>query len=670
MKINSVRNQFMIILLPLFVLSFSILSGISYYVANTELQKKSNEISASIGDVLAAQIDKEISQKMIRLEELASNSLLIHGDEATKISILADAKKRSPEFDMISYTDINGQALNEKGLKMDRASREYIKKVRETKRPYVSNPSISGANGNLIVILTQPILENGNLTGFIYGTISLESISKLCQDAKFMNNGYAYIADSTGLVIGHGSDAAFIGKANLTKKGSENDIPLDESLIEGFQHAMNTKAQTVMNYRNTQNIETCAVITPLELQGRTWMIFSVAPLTEIEASSIFLSKVLSGISILFILLAAWIIYIFINRVSSPIEAIAAECGIINQGDLRRPDLVITSNNEIGKLANGFNQMRRSLRSLLEKVKDQSESLASSSEQLTASASQSAEAAGQIAVSIVEISNGAEKQTEAADQMTAKIERIFVTAKEISDKSDSIVQVAENTTNTAESGRSSIAKAVEQMRQISEGSSEIQNSVAQLAKGSQEIRNIVELISNIAGQTNLLALNAAIEAARAGEAGKGFAVVAEEVRKLAEESNQSSKKIAELVLQNQNDMEKAVQASRAGSQSISLGIEAVESADDTFKTIVAAISELLSEIAAVSQNIRHMTEGSNSMLTAVHEINAVSKNNTRESQSVSAATEEQAASMEEIASSSKILARFAADLQVEISKFKV
>ena len=115
---------------------------------------------------------------------------------------------------------------------------------------------------------------------------------------------------------------------------------------------------------------------------------------------------------------------------------------------------------------------------------------------------------------------------------------------------------------------------------------------------KEISEIVTLISTIAKQTNLLALNAAIEAARAGEHGRGFAVVAEEVRKLAEESNQATEQISALIQQNQLNMDQAVAATQAGAEGIRAGIPLVQATGETFKNIVESILQLCDQIPCV------------------------------------------------------------------------
>lgn len=674
-QLNTVRAKFLIVLIPLFILSFVILSGISYYVANDALLKGSDEIARGVGDKFALEIDKSINEKMIRLDELAASPIIIHGDDGARIQVLAEAKKRSPEFDMVCFTDLNGVAINEAGVRMQRGDREYIKKVKETKKPYVSNPSVSGTTGKLITILTRPVLDNGALVGYVYGTISLDNISKLMEQVKYEKTGYGYLADSSGIILGHGSRPDLAGKLNLTEKKVNSEIKnfsteLDDSLINSFKAVVASGKQTASEYVAPSGVESLTVMTPIELDGRHWVMVVTAPKAEVQEEASLLFKVMSIISNFFIVLAIIVIYFFAKRISKPIETIRDECIVLNDGDLRQDNVSVNTKDEIGQLAKSFNDMRKTLRSLIQKVQDQSQQVAAASEELTAGAQQSAEAANQVATSITDIAQGVEKQSAAADGVNGVAQNFSSSAEQISIKAQGIVKIAKVTSENAGQGREAIAKAVNEMQQIGEGSEAIQQAITKLDKGSQEIGNIVELISNIAGQTNLLALNAAIEAARAGEAGRGFAVVAEEVRKLAEESNQSSQKIGELVKRNLLDMQAAVVASKAGTERVAVGIGAVRSADETFKHIVSAIENLSGEITVISAEINQMATGSEAMLTSIGQIDEVSRNNAAESEAVSAATEEQSAAMQEIASASQNLANLATDLQEAVSRFKV
>ena len=181
---------------------------------------------------------------------------------------------------------------------------------------------------------------------------------------------------------------------------------------------------------------------------------------------------------------------------------------------------------------------------------------------------------------------------------------------------------------------------------------------------------MDTIAGIAGQTNLLALNAAIEAARAGEQGRGFAVVAEEVRKLAEQSQEAAKKIAALISEIQGDTNKAVIAMEEGTREVKLGAEVVDASGRAFLEITTLVTQVSGQIGEISAAIKQMAAGSRQIVGSVNQMDDLSKKTSGEAQTVAAATEEQSASMEEIASSSQVLAKLAMDLREAVNKFVV
>ena len=209
-----------------------------------------------------------------------------------------------------------------------------------------------------------------------------------------------------------------------------------------------------------------------------------------------------------------------------------------------------------------------------------------------------------------------------------------------------------------------------MQHIKDSSQTIASSIAALGKGSQKIGEIVEMISGIAAQTNLLALNAAIEAARAGEAGRGFAVVADEVRKLAEQSAASTQQISELVSTIQKDMADAITASGEGTNSVAQGLVSVKAADEGFQAIFESIQTLEQGIKGITEGLQKMAAETQAVDEKVASIRETSTKNADHAQSVSAATEEQSASMQEIAASSRHLSDLAEELNQETKKFRV
>jgi methyl-accepting chemotaxis protein len=675
MNFKNIKFKFLAFLIPLFIVMFAILGQTSYYLASKNLYLATNDSANAISEKFSIQTYQQLHSKVARLEELATQPAIINQNQEQMGPLLANMQKRVGGYAVMFYIDAKGQGTTSEGKNFDYSDRAYYKYVMQNKKSYISEPIVSKSTGKLAVVTVSPVFSNNQVVGLVGGTIGLDTLSELMTQVKFKDSGYGYLADETGLVLAHAKNPDSVGKLNLTEKTVNKEVKasiseLDARLISAFKAALDTGKQVTATYTGLQGTEDFAVLTPFEMDGRRWVMVVRAPETEVNSGAKTLWVTMLGISLFFILIAVALIYIFAKRIAKPIEQIRDECVGLNDGDFRAKTMNINSKDEIGQLAQGFNSMRDSLRVLITKVQNQAEKVAASSEELTAGATQSAESSNQVASSISEIAKGIEQQSITAEDVNIIADQLSKTADEISGKTKEIAQTASSASNDVELGRSSIAKAVVQMQEIGEGSAQIQEAVTELARGSKEISDIVNLISNIAGQTNLLALNAAIEAARAGEQGRGFAVVADEVRKLAEESNQSSQKIGELVKRNQLGMEKAVAASKAGTEGIHLGIEAVNSADETFKNIVKVILHLSEEIATISESIEMMAFGSGAMVESIGEIEKVSKTNAGEAQTVSAATQEQSASMQEIASASQSLANLASELQEAVAKFKV
>lgn len=674
LHLNSVKRQFLVVLMPLFLGIIVLLSGIGYYFARESLMESAQDLVKSQSQTISLTLANDVGEKMIRLEELANIKGLAGSSDADKVAVLAAAKSRYKGFDMVAYADLNGKAISDTGQLMDRGDREYIKKVRQTKKGYVSDPGKSGTSGKLITILTQPVFENGQLAGFIYGTIDLSYISELAAKYELDGDSHGYVVDEKGMLIGDAQRPELVGKANFVTNSVEtkdgNSAKLDQALVDGFAKAMQDKQQNEINYKDRVTAkDQNAVITPIALADRQWAVVVAMPKEKIEAKAGGLFKIMSLLSDLSLVIAVVVIFWFSKKLSKPMIDLRTECDRLNTGDLRKSELIIARNDEIGMLAQGFEKMRDTLQAMVKDVKELSSTLAASSEMLKSGADQSAQASNNVAHSIGQIAAGIEKQAQETLGVEDQAKVIASTASDLAERSEAVAMVAKMTVEQISSGRDSVAETVTSMGEINDGSAAIQASVSALDKGSEEIGNIVEVISNIAGQTNLLALNAAIEAARAGEAGRGFSVVADEVRKLAEESEKSSQRIAALVQQNQQDMRKAVEASLRGSEKVQIGLTSVKRADEVFQSIAIAVEALAEEIDTMSVSIRHVAELNHSVLGSMEAIDTISSQNSAEAQNVSASTEEQSAAMQEVASTSEAIDMMVKDLQSMIGKFK-
>ena len=196
-----------------------------------------------------------------------------------------------------------------------------------------------------------------------------------------------------------------------------------------------------------------------------------------------------------------------------------------------------------------------------------------------------------------------------------------------------------------------------------------DQVDTLGHRSEEIGQIVETIVNISGQTNLLALNAAIEAARAGEHGRGFAVVAEEIRKLAEDSQEAAQHIAELIGAIQAETKKAVDAMHRGNNGVHQGSEVVKEAMDEFSQVGGMVDNMVDQMAQVAKHIEQVSAESGYVVDATTNVSKDSDKIAAETQQVSAASEEQSATMQELANENTKLADMAQRLQEQLKVFR-
>jgi methyl-accepting chemotaxis protein len=361
--------------------------------------------------------------------------------------------------------------------------------------------------------------------------------------------------------------------------------------------------------------------------------------------------------------------LFSNSIAGTIKRLAKYAQSIADGNLNVNKLEVKSKDDISVLANSFNKMGENLRNIIGKIGENSNNVAQFAELLKANAEQSSKAIEQIALSIQQVAQGAVEQSEQSDDTVEVVRDLYEGNKKVYENAHKVLLTSEKATNAATVGNDKMDLLLNQITVIEEKIVATQSITETLKNNSNEIKKILDTITNIATQTNLLALNAAIEAARAGEHGKGFAVVADEVRKLAEGSANATREITMMLKEIQKDSQLVSESMFIGVNEVKGGIQMAGEAREAFYEIVSTSSDVDAQIKGITEEIEKM-------VGEIQKVEGMSKNilniagkSAAGSHEVASAVEEQTASLQEITSSTTILADMAEELKKMVNQFK-
>lgn len=376
------------------------------------------------------------------------------------------------------------------------------------------------------------------------------------------------------------------------------------------------------------------------------------------------------ISVIGAILCVGIAFLTASVITKPIIRIMNRMKQMAEGDLSSEPLSSTTKDEVGQLVLATNEMNHNIRQLLEEINGVSESLTGQSEELTQSANEVSAGSQQIASTMQELASGTEVQARNSGDLASGMRSFASTVIEASTNGEKIGHASATVLEMAGKGNQLMVMSNNQMTKIDHLVLEAVGKVQGLDEQSQEISKLVSVIQDIASQTNLLALNAAIEAARAGEQGKGFAVVANEVKKLAEQVSSSILDITGIVEGIKTESGIVSDSLRDVAKEVDQGSEQIQSTQETFSQINAAITEMAGDINSVSDKLSHIASNSKEMNESITEMAAISEESAAGVEQTSASSQQISSSMEEVTASSVALANLAENLNGLIRKFKI
>ncbi len=398
----------------------------------------------------------------------------------------------------------------------------------------------------------------------------------------------------------------------------------------------------------------------------------VTDYSEYSSSKVSAAKVMNGILSVVTLIVGLLAFLLLNRgIRKPLGSLTEDLKALSEGNgdlTKRID--ITSKDEIADLTEYFNHFIANIHEIVKDIAKISSVLSENMNAISNTTGELTKSTEMIAMSSMDVAEGSVNQNDKLEALNDLVGKIKRDVENVSQKAQQTLDSSEASQHSVEQGDTQVAIQSSELNDFIKAIGSASVTVEELNKSSEEIKAIVEFIHNISSQTNLLALNASIEAARAGEAGRGFAVVADEIRKLAEETSVSAKKISSIVSSIGEKSANVKGSMEALVDKTKIQENAMEALKRELKNILARTSVTLEEsqgIMAISTKVNH--DFSEITLSA-RDIQTIAEQNSANTQDVASAVEEQTASFEEVSANISTISDMAEDLTKIVGRFKI
>ncbi|GMX60288.1 hypothetical protein Elgi_70550 [Paenibacillus elgii] len=490
---------------------------------------------------------------------------------------------------------------------------------------------------------------------------SVKSLQALVErKIKETNLTYAIVIDTNVTAIAH-SDPQKIGKVY-------KDDPYTED------GAKNGNIKTSAFYADVQKIWTYDIMTPIYKDGKLYGAMDIGiPQSEISQT---ITKILTNVGIIVAISVVLFIVVMLaiyEKAFRPLDHLVALIQKTSKLDLKEDasyEKLMKRSDEIGRMTLAISEMRNALREVVGSIKQASGSVTATSEHLTQVSNDNLVSTTELSLSIDNIAKASEEQANETEHGSDKVSDLARGMGDILNSTSEIESMVNQTNSLCHSGVSIIKDLTLSSEENKRASANVESIVVEVDRSSVEITSIVGTIYAIANQTNLLALNASIESARAGEAGRGFAVVAAEIRKLAEQTSKATEEIQQKVDTIRGKSELAVAEMKTNLTIVGENAKNVNDTRDIFMNISDNLGILQTKVEDILTSSKLMKESNDSLVDFIQSISATSEETAASSEEMAAMAKGYLHSVEVLAKQAEDLSKLSTTLNKYMNKFEI
>ncbi|MCO7124326.1 methyl-accepting chemotaxis protein [Sporolactobacillus shoreicorticis] len=637
------------------IIPATIVGTFSFINAKNAVTAQMEDSAENSVTLLNQNITQMVDKEKIRLDYLASHvstARMTNGENREILNTLLSQQQSDSGLAQAYVGDKKGHYVYTpqsliKPNNYNPALRPWFKSAMANPHHIVVNePYQSELVKDYVVSLSETTTDGKGVVGL---DLKLDDVQKIANKVNIGQKGYAFIISRDGKIVAH---------PNL-KPGVK--VP-DEQLLKHVKQSSHGAFHSVYKGVRKQDVY-------VTNENTGWILVGSLLQSEVEANTngiLWNSIIVGGITAVIAALIALAAVMWIIR---PIKNLIGVAKKVADKDLT--DYANTDGfEEFKHLGIGFNQMIDSLSDVLSHVDEKAAALASSSEELTASTEENKATSDEVAHSIQEIAAGAQDQNKKVEASKQNVTAIYKEIENISTKAGTLRDKSDAAMDTVNSGKISLNQVTGQIKNIRSTNKLVTGELNDLVEKMELISYTNSLINDIAAQTHLLSLNAAIEAARAGEHGKGFSVVAAEIQKLANQSSDSSKKIAEIEESILQKVRELAQSMKTGTEQVDQGIIVADEATQTFTTIEETVTSVSEATKEVNRSVQMISGATGEIVERIDDIAHLSETASGLTENVSAAAEQQSASMEEVANNATSLSSLADELRQIAAQFVI